>query len=879
MFDNNPKDSSKKDDSNSNSHISMSEVQEYQPTRKFNLSELWDDSHDSGSDEEHPAPLQDDSQAGEPNPALMVDPFDEPFDYPESMPFSIPVNAKFIPKGLVKDGDVNTLKVMFMLANQPQEDEATSNVVADNPAHNAASLGDVPPTQVSIVDISDQDSAQEIGSDEDIRALEEMFGLADNQPQQAQAASNEVVNSFNQEATPQSQQDMDAPRVYDMDDGIILDSLGKYCNIKSLKPSKAGEIKSAVKGFCSYLRNNPNSGGIKDPKPQDVLNYIRSLRSSDDETRPIEFKNAQDILSYLKFFFKFLKGLDLPYDDAMESLTTRDLHIMYGEGNNQNNPQPDQVQEIANEVVNSVNHEEEIPQPQQVGAEPIAAASNEVVNSVNHEEVIPQPQQVQAEPIAAASNEVVNSVNHEEIPQPQQTQAEPSAATSNEVVNNSIPNWVRPAVFGNVPPPPMFMAIPNMDNLNMGANNPVNAAAAPLPQQVIHVPQDRPRLSSQQAQMAEVRKRIRQGQYVPQVPRFSRVHMAQSAPNAMSTPQQQLIMKEYLMQQVRLMQQAGQLQQVVPNQPRQVVLQQLIQQIEQAQSVKDLNKIRKNLAIHCDIDDEIVFEFLKKYGSIQSMEQDTISSIKSNAQSFCAYLRNTPNSGGIQNPTPQDVLEYIASLRSEEDSTKPIKFKTAKPILSNLKSFFEFLKDIGVYNNNITKGLTDGNLYIMYRHETSPVCKRRKDFWKVMKQYPNHTLDLRLFEQYIDNINVKAPIVKKALLKFKNYLANKGILQPSPDDVTMFFVKNPSLLKNCAYIQEFTKNLKMFFKQTSETTAPNGQILYPDIGGYLDSSYWLDKLLKKLGDPDFELFEPINDIVNDMMECLGLKEPEEDSLD
>ena len=145
--------------------------------------------------------------------------------------------------------------------------------------------------------------------------------------------------------------------------------------------------------------------------------------------------------------------------------------------------------------------------------------------------------------------------------------------------------------------------------------------------------------------------------------------------------------------------------------------------------------------------------------------------------------------------------------------------------------------------------------------------------------HPNHTLDPKLFEQYIDNINVKAPIVKKALLKFKNYLANKGILQPSPDDVTMFFVKNPSLLKCEDYINKFMRSLKEFFKKTSETKAPDGQVSYPDIGNYLDSAQSIYNLLKKLGDPDFELFEPINDIVNDIMECLGLKEPEEDSLD
>ena len=691
MFDNNPKDSSKKNGRNSNSYISftdisMSEVQEYQPTKKFNLSGLWDNSQDSGSDEDHPIPLQEDSQASEPNPALMVDPFDEPFDYPESMPFSIPVNAKFIPKGLVKDGDVNTLKVMFMLANQPQENEDTSNVVAD-----AAGLGDVPPTQVSMADVDEQSSSQEFGCDEDIRALEEMFGLENNQPQQAQAASNEVVNSINQEEAapqPQVEQDVSFQQVlladlrecirqsrlakqalkfkraqraqqaskamiaqqqliqqieqaqsigdlntiwkglatkYDIDDDMVFEFWKMYGYMTSLESKQMDSINSAIHRFFSYLRNIPNSRGIEKPTAKDVLNFIVSIRSSEDKTKHIAFRSARTILSQLKTFFEFLNNVGIYKDDITGGLDDGDLRRRYKEDNKQNNPQ-------------------------QTQAKPSAAATNAAADNSIHEEVIPQPQQVGTEPSAAATNVVVDNSIHEEV----------------------------------------------------------------QPQEVIRVPQDRPRLSPQQAQLAEIRQRIRQGLYVPQVPRISRVHMAQPAPRTIgrqdfaSTLQQQLIMHEQLMQQARLMQQAGQLQQPEP-----------LTEEQKQQKIAELKKQWGGLAIHCDIDDDRVFKFWKKYANMQLWTPGTISTLKSIAKKFCAYLKNTHNSGGIQHPKTQDVFDFIGSLRLEEDSTKPIKFNYAKTILSQLKPFFEFLNDVGIYNNDIAKGLNTENLCRVYGEDNN----------------------------------------------------------------------------------------------------------------------------------------------------------------
>ena len=138
--------------------------------------------------------------------------------------------------------------------------------------------------------------------------------------------------------------------------------------------------------------------------------------------------------------------------------------------------------------------------------------------------------------------------------------------------------------------------------------------------------------------------------------------------------------------------------------------QQLIQQIEQAQSVDDLNTIWKNLAM----DDDRVFKFLEKYANMESWAPSTIPNIESNAKRFCLYLRKTPNSGGIKDPKPQDVFDFIGSRRSREDSTKPVNFGSAQAMLSQLKPFFEFLNDVGIYKNNIARDLNTENLRRMY---------------------------------------------------------------------------------------------------------------------------------------------------------------------
>ena len=402
--------------------------------------------------------------------------------------------------------------------------------------------------------------------------------------------------------------------------------------------------------------------------------------------------------------------------------------------------------------------------------------------------------------------------------------------------------------------------------------------------------QVRPEVPPQQAKQAELRKCIRQGQHVQQVPQFSRVHMAQPAPiarqpqNFTQAQQQQQMMHEKLMQQARLMQQAGQLLQPPPKakKSKDVIDPQKKQQVEA------LNKKWTDLAIHCDIDDDRVFEFWKEYCGIFLRPESTVISTKSVANGFFSYLRKTSNSGGIKHPTSQDVLDYIKISKLNKNKTDSLILNNSRSALSVIGIFFKFLKDVGIYTDDITENLHTRDIHQMYDYETSHVCRKRQNFKAIMRKYSKHTLDLNLFDQYVKSIDNTHPVIKELILQFRDYLAHKGTVRPGPDDVTKFLVNEQSLIKGRNSIHRFINHLKAFFKYTSETKAPNGQILYPDIGDCLDSAIWIEPLLKKLGDPDFQPPEAVKDIVNELIECLGLdveepqengEKPSEDSLD
>ena len=372
-------------------------------------------------------------------------------------------------------------------------------------------------------------------------------------------------------------------------------------------------------------------------------------------------------------------------------------------------------------------------------------------------------------------------------------------------------------------------------------DNPAHEAVNNQPRQARRVQQVRPELPTQQELMAELRRYIRQGRYVQQAPRISRVHESPKAPGVVGAQQQQ----------------------PAPNDS--------LTEAEKHQKIDELKKQWNNLAMNYDIDDDAIFTLFEDYEYINSCAPRTILGIKSAAKRFCSYLRGNHDSGGIKNPQTQDVLNFIESIKSGEDGTEHVKFESAADLLSKLKPFFQFLNDFKLCKTDITKDLQPKDIRKIYGQETSMARIRRKEFKNIMKPYSQHTLDPKLFKKYIRNTDNKYPIVKKTMLQFSDYLAKENILQPGPNDVTMFLAKNPSLLKGSLSIQRFVKSLKEFFKQTSETKSPNGQILYPDIGGCLDSPYWIEYLLKKLNNPDLQLPEPNNSIVNDLKECIGLE--------
>ena len=377
------------------------------------------------------------------------------------------------------------------------------------------------------------------------------------------------------------------------------------------------------------------------------------------------------------------------------------------------------------------------------------------------------------------------------------------------VVNSFNQNGVRPDGLGNVPPPPMFMAIPNMANLNMGVNNPAHEAVNPQPRQVVRVQQVRPEIPTQQAKPAELSKRIRQGQHVPKVPQFSRVHMAQSAHRVgflqdfTSIQQQQQMMHEQLMQQARLMQQAGQLQQPVPRED--------LTEEQKQQQIDKLKAQWKDNAMNRDIDDKIVFSLWDRYGHIQSLAPTTIDQVGWAAKRFCSYLKNTANSGGIKSPKKQDVLDFIGSLRLSKDNTTRIEFRTAIDTLSLLKTFFKFLKKLEIYNN-ITEGLGIRNIRRMYGYQVAkdiddqqqqavPQIDQSQNVAELKKVWTDHAIDCDIDDEIVfyllkkyGNLRLSSEgtinSIKSVAKRFCSYLRKTpnsgGIENPTSQDVLNF---------------------------------------------------------------------------------------------
>ena len=148
-----------------------------------------------------------------------------------------------------------------------------------------------------------------------------------------------------------------------------------------------------------------------------------------------------------------------------------------------------------------------------------------------------------------------------------------------------------------------------------------------------------------------------------------------------------------------------------------------------------------------------------------------------------------------------------------------------------------------------------------------------------MKDYPEHKLDPDLIRQYAEKMDSSLTKAQNNMLLFRDYLVAKRISQPTPSDVTLFILDNPLIFSTYGAVNSFLLALRAFFRQVSQTTGSNGQIMYPNISKYLDPTDLVNALLMRLYKDQHiqssNLAKVNEGDINVLMKCLGLKRPKD----
>ena len=283
------------------------------------------------------------------------------------------------------------------------------------------------------------------------------------------------------------------------------------------------------------------------------------------------------------------------------------------------------------------------------------------------------------------------------------------------------------------------------------------------------------------------------------------------------------------------------------------------------------------------LDTKVLGEW-KAYVETQNFKSIRTGSSKvQHVNEFFEYLRSRPQP--IKKPSQNDIIEFVKNRHY----TKEITLSTAKCIIGNIGNFFYWTSRLGIYpdifTDNITKQIEE-----MYNQQsdnsskipgitTTIVLSRREKFQEIMKDYPEHKLDPDLIRQYAEKMDSSLTKAQNNMLLFRDYLVAKRISQPTPSDVTLFILDNPLIFSTYGAVNSFLLALRAFFRQVSQTTGSNGQIMYPNISKYLDPTDLVNALLMRLHkDQHIQSSNPtkVNEgDINVLMKCLKLKRPQD----
>ncbi len=312
-------------------------------------------------------------------------------------------------------------------------------------------------------------------------------------------------------------------------------------------------------------------------------------------------------------------------------------------------------------------------------------------------------------------------------------------------------------------------------------------------------------------------------------------------------------------------------------------LQQAQDYIELQQKKDRLKEMLDSLAGLGRIDDPKVKEAWELYLGIYAAGKST--DYKYQIQLYVNEFLDCLEGDSKSNPSSENILGFIESIKK----ARGISCGTAQEFLYHIKFFFRFVSEFGIYDD-VSLGLTPMHIREIYgvvppskkpriRKTLSSrvllVMKKRQVFEQIMQEdYPNHKLDPEYITAYIHDIKGDSDYFKP-LLCLREYLEKNHISELIINDITTFIVNNKDMFRTNGSIFNFLEQLKQFFAWTSKNTSLDGQILYPDIGKFLDGVDLIDALLMRL-DPNNHVKNKQQDRVKpgsirDLMECLGLE--------
>ena len=200
---------------------------------------------------------------------------------------------------------------------------------------------------------------------------------------------------------------------------------------------------------------------------------------------------------------------------------------------------------------------------------------------------------------------------------------------------------------------------------------------------------------------------------------------------------------------------------------------------------------------------------------------------------------------GHVKPDSNDVLECLRQYRDENN----ISIGTSDFKLIALKRFFNWTKAFNIYPN-ITQDLSIKDLRQIHGEEEADTVQilRRNARLLLENHDPDTVLNPNVIKTYLRTHPHIGMREFEELKNFARYISGFNIQSPTTRTVTQFMISQNmrAVLNSYSAISKCVHTFRNFFEWTSTIRDEHHNILYPNIGKYLDKIIWIDCLLLRI---------------------------------